>query len=122
MAETTPIAAVELARLAELEAVVERGLQTLPAGRCLSEAEARSLTDEVKRDAERLWRKLVGRDPWRGRGSALASGGGMSDRLLTTRQVADYLGLRFRDSELEAWLDARTDRPTPLVAAEGGAR
>jgi len=67
----------------------------------------------------------------------------MSDRLLTTRQVADYLGLspetvlrryrggelpgirlasnvlRFRDSEL---VDARTDRPTPLVAAEGGAR
>ncbi len=68
----------------------------------------------------------------------------MSDRLLTTRQVADYLGLspetvlrryrggelpgirlasnvlRFRESELEAWLDARTDQPTPLVAAEGG--
>jgi len=69
----------------------------------------------------------------------------VNDRLLTTREVAKFLGLspetvlrryragelpairlgsnvlRFRESELEAWLDARTDRPTPLVAAEGGA-
>ena len=68
----------------------------------------------------------------------------MSGRLLTTREVATYLGLspetvlrryrrgelpgirlgsnvlRFRESELEAWLEARTDRPTPLRAAEGG--
>ena len=70
----------------------------------------------------------------------------MNDRLLSTREVADFLGLscetvlrryragelpairlasnvlRFRESELEVWLEVRTDRPTPLVAAEGGAR
>ena len=70
----------------------------------------------------------------------------MSGRLLTTRQVAEYLGLspetvlrryrrgelpgirlasnvlRFRESELEAFLVARSDLSTPLLAAEGGAR
>lgn len=70
----------------------------------------------------------------------------VNDRLLTTRAVADYLGvspetvlrryragelpgvrlasnvLRFRESELEAFLAARSDLSTPLGAAEGGTR